>query len=247
MYDDKILKEMIENFPLIYYFSCNQEVTNSAVGTFLGMPDSPDAKVTRPLYYTCDQVEFRGLPWVAVVYAMYFDMNPGYSCNIGKHVADVERVLILFDEWELKPRWVYFGAHGMGQGVWRAWERCETTYVGRDRRALNVYVSPQSHGMYPKESVYWRVFGVANDVCNADGESWVPGAECRCNARTQAWSVEPYQVRRGINTPAHITHPKDRSITGWERFWLALPWVGKRVRTGKVMNVTKKLLESNNT
>ncbi len=229
-------------FPLAFCFSCNQAVENSTVSRFIGRKDSEAS--SRPLYYVCDRVRFRGATWLAVTYSLFFAVNPGYTvcccCTTGKHDADVERIVVLFDENDRKPRWVYFGAHGKGQGVWKEWGACERIYIEKDVMALQVYISPSSHAMYPHSRVYRRVFGFANDRCKADGELWMPRKDCRCNARMQNWSEEPSQVAKGINSPAHITHPTERSVSDWERILIAFPFVSNRIRKGELLQTIER-------
>jgi len=239
----QVARKIAIEFPLAFRFSRKQSVRNSTVSKFVRAEFMSEG-CERPLYYTCDRVMYKGETWLAVTYSLFYELNPGYTfcfgaCNMGWHEADVERVVVLFDEKKREPGWVYFGAHGKGQGVWRAWEEC--VREDEDGKTLSVFVSPSSHACYPEARRYWRVFGFANDVCSGDGEVWKPDALARCNARKQVWSIEPYQVRRGINSPAHITHPTERSLSQWERIFLALPRVRDRVKEGEPLPVVEKL------
>lgn len=221
-----VYASLAEAFPIEFHFAKKQRVVNSAVSKFLKC-ETVSEDTDRPLYYTCNMVRYRGEAYLAVTFSLFFELNPGYTVcckTLGEHQGDVERVVVLFQD--NKAKWAYFGAHGGGQGVWK-----ECPSEGQ----LVVYVSPQSHAMYPSPGTYWRLFGFANDVCSGDGEVWKPDAACRCDARQQVWSETPYQVRRGINTPAHISQPTERSITSWERFALALPCVKKRVEAGEML------------
>jgi hypothetical protein len=240
---DERVKHLAREFPVAFCFSCKQEVVNSRVSDFMGRPETETCG--RPLYYTINRVLFRGEVWLEMCYSLFFVENPGYRvggcCVLGAHRADVERVVVLFDNSTLEPKWVYFGAHGKGQGVWREWIQCEKINIEDcGGLALKVYVSPQSHGIYPNEGTYLRVFGCANDECSGDGEIWVPCADMRNDARKQSWS-DVLQIESGINAPAHMGQPSESSIGCWERFWLALPWVNKRVRKGERLHVIEKL------
>lgn len=247
---------LAQGFGVAFRFSRTQELANERVSTHLGCDESEGCE--RPLYYALDRVTFRGMEWLSVTYSLFYRRNPGYSLfggfiKAGEHPVDVERVVVLFPLTNgvlgSEPGWVYFGAHGRGQGVWREWRECERMVVvvtseeegDMRKEVLNVYVSPTSHGMYPEARVYLRLFGFANDVCVGDGEVWIPKVSCRCDARKQSWSVSHYQVKRGINSPANISPPIDRSIDDMERLCLAFPSVMKKVREGGSVEVIERL------
>lgn len=227
-------KHAMTDLPLAFKFSRAETCRNTDVSSFLGIA-LPSEPCGRPLYYTRDKAAFRGADYLAVTFSLFFADNPGYrvcGCvTAGRHSGDVERVVVLFDEADSEPCWVYYGAHGAGQGVWRQWADCEKTAAGH----LVVHVAPQSHGMYPEKGRYLRVFGFANDVCDDDGEAWIPDEACRCDARRQTWSTSHYKVCRGVDSPAYVRMPTDRSIEPWERFFIALPCVQRRVRAGAAL------------
>lgn len=239
------LHAVAKGFGLAYRFSKKQTLANSRISSFLGSDVSEQDD--RPVYYALDRVRFRGQEWFSITFSLFFLNNPGYSIfgyTVGEHAVDVECITVLFDLGCIEPSWVYFRAHGKGQGVWREWKDCERNTMrcdGEEREVLNVYVSPMSHGMYPEGRNYPRLFGLANDVCDGDGELWIPGEACRCDARKQSWSESHYQVKRGINTPANISPPLDRSISDVERFCLVLPAIAKRVREGECVEIIERL------
>lgn len=224
----------------------------SPVSTFLGSPFSENT--TRPLYCHAKRVSFAGHAYLAVYVAMFFAENPGYGGALAKampsrkeafgwHEADVERLVLLYEEQENQgsqgsqgsqggrerpsPSWVFFGAHGNGQGLWLPYDQCEKADDGR----LRVYVASEtSNALYPRKGRYWRAGGFANDVTRG-GVSWRPEAWDFVHSGAQSWSLTHYQVRRGINSPLNVADPEARGIGAWARFFLLLPCVKKRVQS----------------
>ena len=107
-----------------------------------------------------------------VHYVWYYVDNPGIGCCgilpyakcMGYHPHDIEGVTILFQEED--PMFVYFHAHGYGQGTMLPWDACEKNEDG----ALIVYVAKFSHASYPKAKYYCRGFGFASDVTSNTGK-----------------------------------------------------------------------------
>lgn len=194
---------------IAFVFSKDQQFVNSRISDFVGVPVSE--KTARPLYFMWRKIAFRGKEWDALFYSLFWTVNPGYKIcgkKAGYHAADVETVVILHDEMKM-PKWVYFGAHSKGQGVWKEWADCEFTEDGN----LKVYVSPQSHAFYPSGKTYYRICCLANDVCRGDGEVWSPKVNDYEDSALQTWSKSHYQVIRGINTPLNVSNPPESSIT----------------------------------
>lgn len=167
-------------FPVEFCFDPAQKVKNSSVSAYLNQANNDPAKSvsltetsTRPVYYHIKNVMFQYQSYRALYYVLFYTDNPGYDvcCRKGDgyHTGDVERIVVLFDS-DNKAQWVFFGAHGRGQGKWVPFAKCSKAYDG----VLRVYVSPTSHAMYPKPKRYRRVFGFADDVIRTGGEQWRP-------------------------------------------------------------------------
>jgi hypothetical protein len=213
--------------PLCIQFSKTQQITNSRVSDFLGL--SPTEKTNRPIYYHFKKLEYKGQKWDALYYVLFYQYNPGYKVlwkTLGFHEADVEKLIVLYSKDTKEPTWVYFGAHGRGQGIWLEYNKCKFTENG----TLKVFVSPTSHAFYPQVKRYWRLCFVANDVCDEQGEEWTPSPICFEPSENQVWSNTHYQVRPGINSPFNTPSPNEHSIKTWERILLFLPSVRKRIR-----------------
>lgn len=217
-----------KRFPALYpveiCFSKKQRVYPSCVSNFLQTSISETS--TSPIYYHFKHVLWGGKPFVALYYVMFFDTNPGYCFNLGAHPADVERCVILFDFDSLEPKFVFFGAHGNGQGSWLPFAECEKNTFG----ALRIFVSPTSNAFYPKAKVYWRAFGLLNDVTSDDGKKWQPSLANFQLSDQQSWSHTHYQVAKGINNPMNVPDPEAYSITTWERFAIGLPFINERLK-----------------
>jgi hypothetical protein len=211
---------------LVFQFSIKESLKNSRVSDFISV--QPSEKTERPIYSHKKNLTYKGKDWDAWFYVLFWTTNPGYKIfgrTVGYHEGDVERIVILHDKESDTPTWVYFGAHGKGQGIWREYNKCAFTNEG----ALIVYVSPESHGLYPKPRTYLRIAGFANDTCDAKGELWRPQPDDFEASENQTWSQTHYQVRRGINNPFRTPDPSEHSITDWERFFLFFPCVQKKV------------------
>lgn len=183
---------------------------------------SPDEAEKRPVYKIRRRLRGFGRDWDALFVVLFFEQNPGFkplpwSSPVGAHPKDVERLVVLMDGNGFPDR-VYFGAHGRGQGEWRAWSECETT-----GGVLNAYVSPQSHALSYKKGTHCRIMGFANDTFKNDGRSYTTLVESMVDASAQKWSSGPEQVAPGINSPAFVVDPDVHSVTVAERLGLALP------------------------
>ncbi len=214
--------------PISIQFSKRQQFKNSSVSVFLGL--SPTEKTHRPIYYHWKEIEYKGQRWDALYYVLFYTYNPGYKVFwkiLGFHEADVEKVIVLYDKDTKEPTWVYFGAHGRGQGVWLEYNKCKFTKDGM----LRAFVSPTSHAFYPKVKRYFRLCFFANDVCDEQGEQWIPSPTDFEPSENQVWTNTHYQVRPGINSPFNTPNPNEHSIKTWERILLFLPSVRDRVKT----------------
>lgn len=205
-----------------FIFSQYELHQNCAVSDFLHTRRTE--QTARPLYYMEKTVEYQNQIYSALYLILFFMVNPGYM-SIGFHPADVEKIIILRDQITKEPRYVYYGAHGHGEGMWLPWSKTE-----RYQNSLLVYVSPTSHGMYPYRKRYMRLFGTANDECDGKGERWRPQHSDFEDATKQSWSLTHYQVSRGINSPANSPDPSIASITPFQRFFLPLPCVYNKIK-----------------
>jgi hypothetical protein len=213
--------------PICIQYSRKQQIINSCVSDFLGL--SPTEKTNEPIYYHWKELEYKGQTWDALYYVLFYAYNPGYKFlwkTLGFHEADVERLIVLYSKDTKEPTWVYFGAHGRGQGIWLEYNKCKFTEDG----TLKVFVSPTSHAFYPQVKRYWRLCFVANDVCDEQGEQWIPSPTDFEQSENQVWSNTHYQMRPGINSPFNTPSPNEHSIKTWERILLFLPSVRKRIR-----------------
>jgi len=111
--------------------------------------------------------------------------NPAIGCGwccfpkspiLGYHEGDEENLILLADDGnsgdsgdsgDSDVRWVFFKAHARGQGLWKRWDECHVDGKGR----LHVYVARGSHALYPYPDTWFRVFGLANDLCDDRGRS----------------------------------------------------------------------------
>lgn len=197
---------------------------NSSVSDFCMAADRLEGRPD-PAYFTRrSAVAAFGDVWGELTISLFFAENPGYRvCGVpvGRHAADVERVVVLFSRDTGRPAHVYFGAHGRGQGVWRSWDACEFARPG----VLRVHVASKSNAMYPRRGTYRRVLGAANDVCDGRGGTAAYLVSELTDAAAQSWSGR-YQVAPGINSPLHVPPPSETSVTPLQRLLLPL-WTAR--------------------
>lgn len=129
---------------------------------------------------------------------------PRASC-LGYHHGDRERIIMLQNKTSRAIDYVYFNAHGRGQGVWKDYDECE---VNLTDGSLIVYVARGSHAFYPHAGVYFRIFGLANDYCSSRGEYMT------------SYIVGMHDIDANLKPALH-------SITPCQRFFL--PFVQKRL------------------
>lgn len=214
-------------FPIEVCFCYGEIDRPSAVSKFLATEVTETTE--QPIYYHYKKAIYKERTYLALYYVFFFEHNPGYTVccasNLGHHPADVERVVILLDPVSLKPCHVFFGAHGNGQGTWLPYDECDKGPGG----AIRVYVSPMSHGLYPKSKTYARALCCANDSTINVNHIWRPMKTDFQKSWAQSWSNRYYQVAKGINNPKNVPDPECRSITTMERIFLALPQIRNRV------------------
>ena len=109
--------------------------------------DTPRPSVKTPVYFRRQSQVLFGREHAVVGLFLVWRTNPGYQTRcfgtFGFHSGDVERIHVYYFDGE--PKYVYFNAHGYGQGLWRKWSECEFDADGR----LVAYVALGSHAMYP--------------------------------------------------------------------------------------------------
>jgi hypothetical protein len=130
------------------------------------------------------------------------------STHLGYHPNDIEHISIYSTQTSIDM--VYFSAHSPGQGMWLKWKDCELSEAG----SLIVYVARNSHACYPHAGTYWRLFGLANDVCSNRGK--------RVNiVFSQMLSSYDYAFSNGIRLYRDLRPmPPLASITPWQRFFI---------------------------
>jgi len=124
--------------------------------------------------YNLGQMTRNGTTYSSIEYLFFYEENPAIGCLfccfpkskcLGYHKIDKERLIILMTNDKID--YVYFNAHGRGQGMWLPWNECNKTRNGE----LIVYVARGSHAFYPEGRIYWRALRFANDLCSNEGES----------------------------------------------------------------------------
>jgi len=94
-----------------------------------------------PTYTTRETLYLKhsdGRVYTAVTYCFFYQTNPAIGCGyccfprakcLGYHDIDLERVTVLYHHMPklniYTPSYVYFHAHGKGQGVWKRYMDCE--------------------------------------------------------------------------------------------------------------------------
>lgn len=170
-----------------------------------------------PPYVTFGYERHNDVLYNVSTYSFYYENNISIGCGhtcfpllkcLGYHPHDIEYVSIYAIAGVNKK--VFFSAHSPNQGTWCSWEECEKTTDGR----LIVYVALNSHACYPHAGRYWRVFGLANDVCSDKGNTFIVSTLTRSYDFCFPNGVRLYKGLR----PA----PPDVCLKPWQRFLLQL-------------------------
>ena len=107
-----------------------------------------------------------------LIYIFVYPINPGYKIGckkeIGYHTGDIEHIIIRINRITKQIIKVYFSSHSKEHQI----KEAKDLHIEND--TLCVFVSLNSHANYPKESTYFRIFGLANDRTNAKGLLWYP-------------------------------------------------------------------------
>ena len=130
----------------------------------VGIKDLDPSKI--PIYYI--DSEFNGTKYRSFI--LFYPYNGDYDLLIAKtgaHWGDIERVTVEYKSDNTINR-IYFGAHGDKDGRW-----VNASDLEIEDGHIVLYVSKDGHGFYPKPGMYFRIFGLANDVTNK-GKSLKP-------------------------------------------------------------------------
>ena len=108
---------------------------------------------------------------IFITYIVLYAYNGEYPIlNLvmaGMHPADIEHITVQLDKAGTLQR-VFYSAHGTKDGRW-----VEKEDIPLENGKIVAYVALTGHGMYPKEGIVFRFFGVANDH-TARGQKWEP-------------------------------------------------------------------------
>lgn len=129
-----------------------------------GITDLDPIKI--PMYYV--DSEFNGIKYRSFI--LFYPYNGDYNLLIaktGSHWGDIERVTVEYKADNTINR-IYFGAHGDKDGRW-----VNASDLEIEDGHIVLYAAKNGHGFYPKAGMYFRLFGVANDVTNK-GKSLKP-------------------------------------------------------------------------
>jgi len=108
---------------------------------------------------------------IFITYIVLYAYNGEYPIfNLimaGMHPCDIEHITVQLDKGGILER-IFYGAHGTKDGRW-----VEKEDIPLENGKIVCYVALTGHGMYPKEGIVFRLFGVANDH-TAKGQRWEP-------------------------------------------------------------------------
>jgi hypothetical protein len=120
---------------------------------------------TIPIYYWIRQ-DANGIIYLS--YMLFYPYSGPYNIlylqNAGEHWGDMEQITFEYlpqvqgttNDWKLNR--IYYGSHGDKDGVWVDESKAE-----KEGSYYVTYVAKDGHGFYPSSSVYFRLFGLAND------------------------------------------------------------------------------------
>jgi hypothetical protein len=98
---------------------------------------------------------------VYITLFLFYAYNGPYNImfiqDAGEHWGDMERIVLEYDNNILTK--VYCGAHGDRDGRW-----IDIKDIEKEGEHLVFYIAKDGHGFYPKKGIYWRIYGLANDL-----------------------------------------------------------------------------------
>lgn len=109
-----------------------------------------------PIYFHEKKIDNKILVTLFLFYAFNGPYNILGIQNAGEHWGDIERIVFLIENNEITN--VYFGSHGDTDGRWLKFRDLE-----KEDDSIVIYIAKNGHGFYPKEGVFWRIYGLAND------------------------------------------------------------------------------------
>lgn len=103
----------------------------------------------------------------------FYPYNKGYKifgcCSAGKHQADLEYVIVRVNKISNLIDKIFYSAHGDEDQIYNY---NDIDFVV-ERIIPIIYVSKNSHANYNKPGIYYRIFGLANDITtNQDMIVW---------------------------------------------------------------------------
>lgn len=111
-----------------------------------------------------------------IQYVFLYAYNPPYTVgpfSLGAHDCDIEHATLRVRKKDLRIVEMFYSAHRSTDGVWVPVEQMELHQTTHPI----LYIAKGSHAIYPKESVYIRIIGFANDHTSRDGIEYHPERE----------------------------------------------------------------------
>jgi hypothetical protein len=120
-----------------------------------------------------------------IQYIFLYAYNPPYTLGMlsfGGHDCDIEHITMKILKHVLRIDEIFFSAHRSSDGRWVSRVNLEMEYTHPI-----LYIAKGSHAIYPRESVYFRIFGIANDHTSSKGVVSRPSNLVVINEHT-AWN-----------------------------------------------------------
>jgi len=134
-----------------------------------------DGNLTTPVYFIAYEYKDN----IYVQYLYFYGYNGPFDVGFLKgdvtdiqdaHEGDLEHVTAEIDKKTKVLKRIYYGSHGTHEGFWLDPKNPDIDYEGTHPIG---YSSHYSHGVYPKEGTFVRIFGAASDV-TGKGLKWKP-------------------------------------------------------------------------
>jgi hypothetical protein len=109
---------------------------------------------------------------IYLTYIFLYAKNGEYSIldlvNVGQHPGDIEHITVELDLYTQNCIRVLYSAHTNNDSRWVNYSNIE-----KENDKIIVYVALNGHGLYPKEGIAFRYYGLANDYMKK-GIKWIP-------------------------------------------------------------------------
>jgi len=189
------------------YFDITQGVT-------FGSDPSKNRDENNNLTTPCSVLTWETDDALYVQYLYLYGFNGPFSIGIlhgddfpvqDAHEADLEHVTLMIDKGTRELKKIYYSSHDRYEGMWLNADNPDIAYEGTHPV---VFAARSSHGNYPREGTYIRIYGLGNDITGSKTR-WTPilrriyvNTDERFDPSIMGWCYHAGNLgKRGVSSP----------------------------------------------